>query len=383
MSRETPLVRGRWRKATKYSILDGRIRPEPGAEIVESDAWESYWEARRAKGRPDGTPGKRGSMPHYALIETLDSTGLRGGLPHSIGPEASDAVLQWVNEFGLLGVLPWQLDVIRLAPRWTKLHGLESSESAQLGATQEVIFRRGGSWFSASEVYLDPFARMPRRAREGDLVHATTPEGVAFALCRSLSPMQMAPEPLSLREAVYPFFPDVPAEEADTYRYPTPFTDDFWRSYSEPLDTFLQAARLFSDLRILREIRSKEKSDGIRAGAENVAGREETVIALANEQLGLLDWLLSPVQPSVYVGERGVFQQEWGVPSLLSLLAMMVLEDLTANRPVKSCKNQMCGMLFTAGQPNSEYCSRKCMSTAGTRARRGKNKKKPSTRPRR
>lgn len=195
--------------------------------------------------------------------------------------------------------------------------------------------------------------------------------------------MQMAPEPLSLREAVYPFFPDVPAEEADTYRYPTPFTDDFLRSYSEPLDTFLQAARLFSDLRILREIRSKEKSDGIRAGAENVAGREETVIALANEQLGLLDWLLSPVQPSVYVGERGVFQQEWGVPSLLSLLAMMVLEDLTANRPVKSCKNQMCGMLFTAGQPNSEYCSRKCMSTAGTRARRGKNKKKPSTRPRR
>lgn len=43
----------------------------------------------------------------------------------------------------------------------------------------------------------------------------------------------------------------------------------------------------------------------------------------------------------------------WGITSLLLLLAMMVLEDLTANRPIKACKNQMCGMLFTAGQPNS------------------------------
>ena len=151
-------------------------------------------------------------------------------------------------------------------------------------------------------------------------------------------------EPLSVTWAR--FFPIVPAAEQETYPYPLPGTEAFWRIYEEPVEDFVAAATLFlTAVKFLGEF--GVSGDGSQGDNGEIRGRLE-----------ILNRLLAPVGPAVGFAEDGAFRQEWRASTLLATYAMMALLDITEQRRPLVCT--ICGRLFVTKAYQGIYCSATC-----------------------
>jgi hypothetical protein len=162
-----------------------------------------------------------------------------------------------------------------------------------------------------------------------------------FAVVQPLRGVGLAVEPLSKTWAR--FFPGVSAEERDTFAYPQPLTDSFWKTYAEPLQDFLSGARALRELLTAIGLQTNRE---LRATHEFMTGGLPTVINALAAPTGLA----APLRKSGRVGLN------WVGGSLLASLTMMMLEDLSSGRAVQ-CP---CGQLFVSSAYQARYCSRQC-----------------------
>jgi len=336
----------RWWRFDRYEIRDGYVRPVPGAKLEIYDPWEAYWNSR-----------KRGdeSSPPYA-----DFVNLRDALALSM-PEANARLTDWCARYGLPGVLLQQVRVATFAPRWISLDEKESV----LVPAQEQFTRTNTGWvirrslFRSEDVegiFKSPTLRGTPTSRDA------APEAWARTgvLRQSLRSPEIFQE--SVRETWWKFFPDVSAEEAETYAYPAPLSEPFWRLYAEPYGAFIDGLqRLTEALWDLEHHKPRKQAT-------------ETDRRRVAEGRDIFHALLAPASPAVVPQDDGSFRQEWVCGSLLSAFAMMALQDLTESRRVRGC--DVCHRLFVSQHPNAQYCSSVCRWKLQKRRQREKKKQK-------
>lgn len=307
MDQPEPLA-GLWWRFDSYEFRDGYIRPAKGARGSWYDPWRVYREARASR--------KDAPAPYQELLPLARSVRFRlfaGTFEPE--PEEVERVLEWCSRWGLLGVL------------LNRVHQVTQREGD--GAEgQRRMLRTAFGWTVESVLVLED-------GRPGPVVPG--------ALVRDMDDFNVTMQPVS---AWAEFFPNVPREEAESYRYPTPLTERFWHEYAEPIEDFLLAAEALAEaLERLASPKESEAKDGLRA-----------LTALADD----VRMALVPVD--------GGFRLTWFASSLLGYLAAMAMLDLSSTHRVLRCEN--CGRVFVAGAPRARYCSPRCRHTAQMRAYR-------------
>ncbi len=332
---------GFWWRFDRYEIRDGYVRPTLGAALERFDPWIEYREARAGHGAQ--------RRPFTDLLELVRDLVI-GSAPDGdqilpLDPQGEERLSRWCGRYGLLGILPHRAHMVTLAPRWEPLEGRQDD----LAQTQRQFLRTSEGWVTAGRSRY-----LPRAGSGGDeqrVLGAVIPmskvprswprPGVAI---QGLLMPAWDHEPLSKTWAS--FFPDVPHKERETYPYPAPLSEAFWRSYAEPVSDFFEAATLL--LGVVQGLKPigplSTASEGALAG---VRARMDTLHKLAET-----------VSPALEPTEDGGFHQRWLASTLLGAFAMMVLLDLTEQNRLLEC--EACGRLFVTTSYQARYCSDTC-----------------------
>ncbi len=320
--------RGGWWRFGRYEMSGGYIRPARDARLDGYDPWSLYRGTRQ-----------RGYewVPPYG-----DFVNLRSELSKA---DWEKRVLDWCSRYGLPGVLLHQTLAVTLAPRWTSVPGMEP----YLVPEQDEFVRTSTGWSIKHNRFMTITTESKRKSQklEGTLVaRDVAPDAWARVgvVRQELRSGDLAREPL--RDTWWKYFPEVPEDEAETFRYPAPLSEAFWRSYAEPYAAFLDSMQLMAnalwDLEHHQPIALSSRVD-----RSHVAdGRR------------LLHALLAPASPTIVAARDGSFSQQWVCGSLLSAFAMMALQDLTEGQRVRRCS--ACERLFVSQHPAALYCSGQC-----------------------
>ncbi len=146
------------------------------------------------------------------------------------------------------------------------------------------------------------------------------------------------------------YFPTVPRQQAQTYPYPRPLSEDFWQLYAEPVPLFMtHALRLRTAFQFLAE----KMPHTIAGGLDTLKG------------------LLTSISPTLELCKDGSLRQRWSAPSLLASFAMMALQDqIGGDRSILECET--CEKVFTSTNYQALYCTDKCRWTAQKRRYRAR-----------
>lgn len=344
----------KWWKFDEYEIRDGCLCPTPDASLSDYHPWEAY-EELLAKDSSE--------RPYKTLIDLADRITKDPRNPcwptGDLCPENTAALSAWAAESGLLGLLLQRsLRVVR-APRWVsdattrKVLGLGGQVQGLVGA-QMTSMRTPTGWTTSS--------RLQIRADESSSPASTdlTLEGQLVAA--SDIPRDWGPPSVLVQQDDYSlvvepldgawgrFFPSVSCDEKTTYDYPRPLTNEFWAVYAEPVGDLLQAAISLGET--ARQVtRLQHLSDKEQMALEDWDLRG---IRLAPARLAQLASSLAPNLRSV----DDVLRLTWTGPSLISLLAMMIVLDLTSRMRLHRCNE--CHGLFVSPSSTVRYCSERC-----------------------
>ena len=355
------LMAGRWWRFDHYEIRDGYIRPAPGAELKEYDPWAVY----RA-GRAQGNGAK---VPYLSLLELLDNKPTGEQRLYTLSPESEASVLSWCREFGLLGVLLQRTLSIVLAPRLERDVADADQDGLQnptLVPTLRRYIRTNEGWQELSSFILGKGGHLieGEAEREGELVSDDdVPKGwpKPSVLIQKLHNNIWVEEQFS--ETWSRFFPEMPNGNWENYSYPIPTSEEFWKLYAEPVDEFLAGVHTLS-----------WAFDGLSHN-NPIATASEKDEQSSRRGIKILNALVAPVSTKIIRLEDGSsFEQRWVAPSLLSLFAMMLLQDLTEKKRVLRCP--VCGKRFLSDAYQARFCSDKCRYTAQKRRFRSKSKEK-------
>ncbi len=292
-----------------------------------------------------------------------------------LGKDAEALVLEWCNRHGLLGILPQAARKVELAAYWGPPgNQLGDAEEPTLVPTLRDYSRPGADW--VADISQPPMGiHVTDPKRRGQLLSraesGSNPDwpireaGVVWEKWDDPEPgLSMPKERLDQEWASY--FPTVPRQQAQTYGYPQPLSEDFWHLYAEPVSRFVAQAQVLEaalhHLTPLKEIK-KMTDQGYMSIRDRLVGPH------------ILRGLLRPITPTLEVCRDGSLRQGWSVPSLLASFAMMALQVLTAESLLE-CKT--CKRLFTPTRPNAAYCSPRCRKRADMRRFRNEQKKKKS-----
>ena len=352
------MVRSRWWRFSGYEVAGGYIRPKRKAKLTEFDPWASYPQGR----------DRRDVSPYQELIGIVDAIDLRRGRDLAVpGHDDQAKLCGWCARNGLLGILLQVTHEVTLAPRW------EAYGSNSRVQTQARYVREGADWIARPISDL----RFVAKAMKGDL----TPEEFsahyihtkqAAAKMNSLltakealsflwpAPNAVITESTEIKEETLAttwgrFFPSVQNKEKETYPYPVPLSEAFWRIYAEPVEDFIRAV---NSLRHAIELNATEttRADGVQ----------------------FFNNLLRVTRMYGLIGADGQLEQHWAGPSLLSYLAVMAWTDLLQGTLVMRCSH--CTKLFLAKRPNAKYCKRECRQNALQRRHRAKFSRKNASR---
>jgi hypothetical protein len=326
----------RWAKFDRYEIRGGYIRPADGSATTFYDPWDAF-------GTPEGKAALR--QPYHSLLKLARS------LPASaeaLTPDNVGAITDWCAAYGLPGVLQECVSSAVIA------------ENSVAGPRFVVIARETGGWAAGS-------VRSETRTLRSDLARIdAAPHGIvdefSYAIARPLDEFAFETEPLT--KTWTRFFPDftAPGPVEDKPPYPVPFTSWFWERYAEPLDDFLDAARIFrSAVDSLAHFQKRKPRNE----------QEQRTASTAEQWL----WrLTSSVRPLLHLqrGRGTNYAVGWVSDSLLSAYAMMAALDLSRSRQVECAK---CLSLFISQARQGKYCSTSCRKAAQMHAYRKRLKK--------
>ena len=346
MSEPFAVISGAWWRFDRYELLDDwYIRPASGARLERYDPWAEYPEGKRNIGlrAPYESAFKMVSEFRFTRGATNKSEAddpRRAFIPTH---ETTQLLLDWCSKHGLLGLLLQRTKMISTAPR---LRGSATTPS------RCSYFRTGRGW--ASFIGSASFKEIAPNPLDID----GRPHAVVEHWTRTRLGPEIGVEPLSSTWAK--FFPTVPKGEEETFDYPQPLTEKFWRLYAEPLGGFLDGIEA---LRL-----------GLLYGQDD--GEDPGFPMFAEESM---DTLIASVRPALVLSD-GKLRQRWTAPSLLGMFAAMVMRDLTESRRVLECA--VCGSVFTSTAWQGKYCSERCRNTAQKRAYRQRKKKLTTSRKR-
>ena len=321
---------GCWWRFDRYRVKDGYLRPVAGARIETYRPWAQY----------TGTKirGDEWRPPYADFVNLREDL----ALPRQ---DAEKQIATWCARYGLLGLGLHQFRTVTLAPRWRR----SPEMSPLLVPAQEHYVHTSTGWVS-KRLFLRPERMESFLSAHPELEGALVPREVApeawarvGGLRQGLRSAELSVEPLQLTWST--FFPDVAREEAETFPYPAPLSEEFWRAYAEPWGDFVDGMQRLDEA--LWDLDHHKSGEVSRLDAERV-----------EEGRGLLEALLAPAGVTVVPETDGSFSQQWVWGSLLNAFAMMALHDLTESRRVRRCDT--CGRLFVSQHPLALYCSRVC-----------------------
>ncbi len=321
-SKARAFAAGSWWRFSRYEIRDGYIRPAPEAQLRRYDPWE-LWVKTRPEGRRSDN-GDLGPTPYRALLQMLDQLEYRqdGASPLDFTPAQVDMldgplteashqrILDWCVRYGLLGILPHTVLQVTLSPK---------------DGVQLQYVRMGIGW----------------TAIEREERHPSLPIVAPRVVLQPLRGLGIVVEPLSKTWAR--FFPGVPETERNSFAYPQPLTDPFWKMYAEPVKDFLSGAHALREVLIAIGLQTNQE---LRAIHEFMTGGWPTVV----------NGLTAPTGIAAPLRRNGRIGLNWVGGSLLASFAMMLLEDLSSGRALQ-CP---CGQLFVSNAYQARYCSRQC-----------------------
>ena len=335
-------VLGEWARFSRYEVVDGVVRPAEGASLDSYDPWESFEKPQGRRKRVETPYGELLDLAAYLTQHpvrpprSIAAEPVRG--PQSEGEER---ILQWCNQFGLLGIGLATATSITLWPRWVEV----KPGSNRLAVLQTTYTRVGAHW-----VRRERRSDKPRlqRGESGKPLSESALNSVKSSMVRSSVIMSdqafdVADIPtlksVPLADAWSGFFPSVPGNDAETYTYPKPLSPDFWELYGEPIIRFKSTLKIF-------------------AGAlERLAGSENSG---SFGPVQYLNFLASGVSPTLESTTEG-WKYRWESPALISTYAVMaVMHFATGRRPVR-CEH--CSRLFISRSPEAKYCSDRCRNT--------------------
>jgi hypothetical protein len=357
---------GLWWRFDRYEVRAGYIRPAPGASLQEYDPWQEFG-PNRTHSRRDVAP------PYQSLLALLDAVSIQPGsseTPLGFTPKSETKVLNWCANHGLLGVLPHRVQSVTLSPRWEpwpEIKTAEDFDERPAGPVHCPTLRSYHRWALGWRTSLKP--NSDHRVTPVELIEGPGPIASnklwssdwplrPKVHLQSLRMEDWSEEPLS--KTWGRFFPDVSAEEKETFAYPEPTSAEFWCHYGESVEDFLNAAFAIRD--------ALQKLKHIKPQAESTEETERHVL----EGMKILYALVSPVRTIVEPLTNGTYDQRWVSPSLLASFAMMALQDVAAQKRILNCET--CRSLFLSTSPRARYCTTTCRHTAQKRRYRAKKK---------
>ena len=343
---------GQWWKFTRYELKDGYIRPAPDATLSAYDPWS------------EPPPGANTA---YASLANLVPRGWDAGDNGTVSPDTAAAVLAWCQQYGLLGVLLQRIEKVVLQA-WTEdekaiLQEWNGTEEERDRYQIRVQFRRNPrGWQPVIEQDVIVEGESPPHDRAGVMLHPID------------DPVEMVFEPFGKTWAR--FFPSVPHDQRESYRYPEPLTQKFWALYHEPIEEFIgTAALLEGHLTTLAKDR-ETVPDFTIVSVDNYA----LAIHALNEYVETVRWHLQQTP--------GGMVQRWTSPSLFTSLVLMALQDVAGAKRPRICLT--CRRLFVSPAYQARYCSVRCRHTMNKRTYRKRaasksrrRRKNPATRGRR
>ena len=353
-----------WWKFSRYELRDGYIRPARAAKLLRYQPWDAHWQARRH-------PGRKQQSPYFSLTTLVSDLGasptVDGRL--TLNPFAEKKVLDWCDQFGLLGVLLQQTQHVVFPPRVVE-NTLDDDAPPPWPATAvlEHYVREVPTWKGVSS-----YSRPGGAVWDSSAITnfwEPVPEGLpseSLPDCGPLTsdhplPAEWPPphvlsrhitgqvwQHVSLEEGWFKFFPDLRDHTKPT---PAPLSDTFWKAYAEPLDLFLGGAALLKQAmeasQIRRSVKGEDREDRLKQSIRAFPGEDA------------LRGLVNAVAPS-FVRERQRPNRREGIllaPSLLGMFAAMLLDDLTIGKNIRRCA--ACPNLFASGAHAANYCSERC-----------------------
>lgn len=321
-SKSRKLAAGRWWRWSRYELRDGNIRPAPSARLRTYDPWKLWLNTRPVGRRSDQSA--QGTTPYRALVDMLNKLEYRKNADGSpdfmpaqvdmlaapLTADSEQKVLDWCSQYGLLGILP---------------HRVLQAVLPLRDGVQVQYVRIGIGWMAVEREQRNPIAPILQPS----------------AIVQPLRGFGLTVEPL--HDTWARFFPSVPVAERESFAYPEPLTDSFWKIYAEPLQDFLSGARA------LRELLTAIWLQGIpKLRALHAAGTGGLPVAI--------NALVAPTGLGAPIDRRRRLGLNWVGNSLLASLTTMLLEDLSQGRALQ-CQ---CGQLFVSSAYQAAYCSRQC-----------------------
>lgn len=347
---EDTVFDGAWWRFSAYELRDGYIRPKRRAKLARYEPPPDFQVARNER--------KRSDMAHATLINLVArlKTDTRGGLD----ADSRAALLGWCSKYGLLGLLLHQVHAAHFAPHWEPRRPANPDDIAEaqgilralmnrnpvwrerlsratdkprkqrLCLTQQVYNRTAAGTFQFGELQHQWPSNPPKNARPGSLAKLDqVPERARpMVVLQELTSGEWRTETLATTWGG--FFPAVPTGQKETYGYPKPYSEEFWREYAEPLNQVISAATA------LRQA-MQDARRGIVTG---------------------LNSLVSLAGPAI-VPIKGKLVQRLVSPSLFGSLVIMAQVDLASGRLIK-CRNERCANIVVALNAQSAYCSPQC-----------------------
>jgi hypothetical protein len=334
---------GNWWRFSRYEVVDGFIRPTRHAALEEYDPWEEYSRSLIKKEKTD--------PPFLSLTQLIDRIDPPSGSAKKPAKQAEQEIINWCNKYGLLGLLPQSSLIAVLNARW-ETQKIRPPDRPRLVPTTYTVTRINYGWRREWDAVLDG----PDEFRLGQKDRIVPDEYVPISLQRpgvleqSFGGSRFQWTPFSDSWGL--FFPDVPPEDRELFRYPIPLSKEFWGGYAEPIHLFRAAAVMFRDtVSVLTSV----------DGSESLADANPSLKVRISEARDVLNSFLSPVAPTLDLDAWRDWRQKWVCKSLLSSFAMMVFRDLTEGLSrIRSCRRPRCRRVYVTSAYQSQYCSDGC-----------------------
>lgn len=347
---------GRWWRASKYVIEAGHLRAHPEASI------ECYspWEASQASERR-GRGGRKLARPYLALIELADRVSAAWDALAFRGDPGRLGITDWCAQHGLLGIFFLEIQQLDLPPKWDRPQA--PSPLDKLSPVRRQLFRKPTRWSERRVCATGGLAAMLLPDAEKPIGEVVPPAywerdwEPPGALVRELGSGRY--RKVALPEALARFFPGLSPTELETYEYPIPTTEDFWRLYGESVNDFVDHARRFA---------AAVRALGSMAPAAELSAGEQAVRAAEHLQ-SLACWS----SPGLYTRRDGSFAFHWVPSSLLGSYALMAMLD-AARGWLNSCAR--CERVFVSTTGRARYCSVRCRKTVAQASWRARKKER-------
>jgi hypothetical protein len=333
---------GRWWKFEDYTVSGRFIVPGEGVRLLRYDPWEGY----------TSTEGQRRTVrpPYQSLLDLARRMKFRPNRSRYVPtPETEHMMLEWVRQWGLLGILPVRYEIITLPHvRYVRRAGVWS-------ATIRKVVESKLPLQGALAATKRKAGRDPKYPKTRATVESSPPTQSALEWRWEDNDFRAE----TIERVVLEFFPDVLRQEREhRFLIPRPCSVSFWHQYAEPVELIARSAMKFSQA---VEIVSRYKGPDRTQDAEKI---------MLNEALYFLEGFSQSIgaPPRFKLGTSHLTRSRVS-PSLLASLVEMFLCDMESERRAYRC--EVCQSVFISDDRRAKYCSPRHRNTMQRRRDRG------------